>query len=182
MADQTTMGFVLLPVFKLNRRMATECRPCASARRFERTRVNVRAEPRDLEKLKRITEEQWKDRLNPTEFHVLIERQTEEEGSGKFVNFDEVGVYSCKICNQQLFSSDDKIPSERGWASFDRPAQRGAIDERFDFSSGAFRIECMCGHCRAHLGHSYPDQTDTGVRFSINSAALLFTADDDQDL
>ncbi|NOZ84458.1 MAG: peptide-methionine (R)-S-oxide reductase, partial [Epsilonproteobacteria bacterium] len=57
--------------------------------------------------------------LTDKEKWVIIDRQTERPGSGRFNNFDKKGVYICKWCNAALFLSEYKFAAGCGWPSFD---------------------------------------------------------------
>jgi peptide-methionine (R)-S-oxide reductase len=62
--------------------------------------------------------------------NVLFEKGTEAPGTGKFLDHNEKGDYTCANCGNVLFKSDDKyestMPGLIGWPSFDT-AVEGAI-------------------------------------------------------
>lgn len=116
-----------------------------------------------------------KKRLNPIEYHVTQERGTEKAFSGKYVSNKEEGVYTCVVCGNQLFSSDTKYDSKSGWPSFYDVISKKHITVKDDMSHGMRRREVVCSKCGAHLGHVFDDGPNpTGLRYCINSAALLF--------
>ncbi len=111
--------------------------------------------------------------LTPEEKHVMFEKGTEAPFSGKFVTTKDKGVYVCKNCGNELFSSDAKFDSGTGWPSFDNPANRENVVLTEDVTHGMERTEVTCATCNAHLGHVFPDgPTTTGQRFCINSVCL----------
>ncbi|MSU45192.1 MAG: peptide-methionine (R)-S-oxide reductase [Candidatus Zambryskibacteria bacterium] len=119
-----------------------------------------------------INEEELKERLTPEEYAVLREKGTETPFSGKLLHDDRDGMYKCKVCSQNLFSSDAKFDSGTGWPSFDK-AILGSVKEITDDTHGMSRTEIVCSNCGSHLGHVFNDgPTDTGMRYCLNSVCL----------
>ncbi|MBI2681760.1 MAG: peptide-methionine (R)-S-oxide reductase MsrB [Acidobacteriales bacterium] len=119
------------------------------------------------------TDEQWRAELTPEQFHVTREKGTERAFSGEYWNTKTPGVYLCRCCGQELFSSDTKFDSGTGWPSFSQPASGGAVEEHRDSTYGMMRIEVTCARCGAHLGHVFPDgPRPNGLRYCMNSASL----------
>jgi len=121
------------------------------------------------------SEQDWKKKLTPEQFHVLREKDTEPAFTGRYYKSKENGTYLCAGCGSELFSSDTKFESGTGWPGFDKPINTENIELRKDFSHGMMRTEVVCRKCHGHLGHVFDDgPTETGRRFCINSCALGF--------
>lgn len=119
------------------------------------------------------SEQAWREQLTPDEYHICREKGTERAFSGAYYATKDPGVYQCRCCGADLFTSEDKFDSATGWPSFVRPALPDAVDEHQDNSHGMVRTEVVCHHCGAHLGHVFPDgPAATGLRYCINSASL----------
>ncbi len=123
-----------------------------------------------------LTEEEWKQRLTPEQFHVLREKGTDEPGSGELLHNHDTGDYQCAACGNVVFQSGTKFDSGSGWPSFYDVANTEAVKLQQDDSLGEPRVEVLCANCGGHLGHVFHDAPDqpTGVRFCINSTALKF--------
>jgi peptide-methionine (R)-S-oxide reductase len=121
------------------------------------------------------TEAEWRVRLSPTEYRVLREAGTEAPWSGEYVETKTTGVYRCRACNAELFSSDTKFDSHCGWPSFFTPLAEDRVRYIVDDSHGMHRVEVRCANCDSHLGHVFEGEgypTPTDQRFCINSISL----------
>jgi len=115
---------------------------------------------------------EWQMSLSPDEYRITRECGTERAFTGAYWDCHDNGVYRCKCCNAELFTSDTKYDSGSGWPSFWKPMNDN-VGEKEDLSHGMRRIEVLCKQCGAHLGHVFPDgPKPTGLRYCINSASL----------
>ncbi len=123
------------------------------------------------------TPEEWRNLLTPLEFHVLRESGTERPWTGEYTTTKDAGVYACRACGAELFSSNTKFESHCGWPSFFEPAAEGRVRYLEDRSlPGRPRTEVRCANCDSHLGHVFSNEgydTPTDDRYCINSASLL---------
>jgi peptide-methionine (R)-S-oxide reductase len=117
--------------------------------------------------------------LTKKEYIVTQKKGTETAFTGEFWDHKESGMYVCKVCGQNLFSSDAKFDSGTGWPSFDKPENLENINLIEDKSHGMVRTEAQCKKCGAHLGHVFRDgpKETTGERYCINSCSLDFKKD-----
>lgn len=130
-----------------------------------------------------LTQDEWKQKLTPEQYHVLREKGTEHPGSGTLLNNDETGMYTCAGCGSELFKSDSRYESTlaglAGWPSFSDPTSNDAVIMQDDNTLGMHRTEVICKTCGGHLGHFFPDESSpNGDHFCINSAALEFLKKD----
>ena len=117
---------------------------------------------------------EWREQLNPDEYHVTRKHGTERAFTGKYNDCKTPGTYKCICCGEPLFSSDTKFDSGTGWPSFYEPVSAESVAEEVDRTLWMVRTEVKCARCDAHLGHVFPDGPQpTGLRYCMNSVALL---------
>jgi peptide-methionine (R)-S-oxide reductase len=105
-----------------------------------------------VDKIKK-TDEEWKAELTPEEFEILRKKGTERAFTGKYYHYDGKGVYLCRACGTELYTSDTKYDSGSGWPSF-----YDIIDEH--------NVEMVDDPSLGML--------PTGLRYCVNSASLHF--------
>jgi peptide-methionine (R)-S-oxide reductase len=121
------------------------------------------------------TEDEWRVRLTPGEYRVLRQAGTEAPWTGEYVDTKTRGVYRCRACGAELFTSDTKFDSHCGWPSFFSPLAEDRVRYIEDSSHGMRRVEVRCANCDSHLGHVFEGEgypTPTDQRYCINSISL----------
>lgn len=123
-------------------------------------------------------DEQWRHELDANSYAILREAATEPPFSGAYVDMKDDGMYHCRGCGAELFSSGTKFDSGTGWPSFTDPVVAEAVTLERDTSHGMVRTEVLCSKCGGHLGHVFDDGPgESGQRWCINSGALDFAAE-----
>ncbi|MGI4895227.1 MAG: peptide-methionine (R)-S-oxide reductase MsrB [Janthinobacterium lividum] len=121
------------------------------------------------------TEAQWRADLSPQEYAVLRQAGTERPFTGEYDDTTTEGVYACRACGVELFTSTEKFESHCGWPSFYDPKQSSAVELIEDVTLGMRRVEVRCANCGSHLGHVFEGEgypTPTDQRYCINSISL----------
>ena len=113
--------------------------------------------------------------LTEEEKQIMLNGHTEKPFSGEYNDFNQKGIYVCKLCDVKLFNSASKFNANCGWPSFD-DAITGSIIKKRDVSLGRIRTEILCANCKGHLGHVFEGEnyTEKNTRYCVNSLSLKF--------
>jgi peptide-methionine (R)-S-oxide reductase len=126
-----------------------------------------------------MSDEEWRRKLTPEQYHVLRKHGTERAGTSPLDKKYDPGTYYCAGCGEPLFDSDTKFNSGSGWPSFYEPKD-GAVETSTDRSFFMTRTEVHCQKCGGHLGHVFDDgPKPTGLRYCMNGCALDFQPKDE---
>ncbi len=133
-------------------------------------------EMRQMSKLE-LSEDEWRERLTPEQFHILREEGTEAPGSSPLLHEKRKGAFVCAGCENPLFASSTKYESGTGWPSF-YDHLPNALGTKKDFKLIWPRTEYHCARCGGHHGHVFNDGPEpTGLRYCNNGVALKFVPD-----
>jgi peptide-methionine (R)-S-oxide reductase len=124
---------------------------------------------------------EWREELTPEEYHVLRQAGTERPYTGEYWDTHTAGVYQCRACGAELFTSNEKFDSHCGWPSFWAPLAEGTVRYIHDRTLGMERVEVRCATCDSHLGHVFEGEgygTPTDQRYCINSVSLKLVSNE----
>jgi peptide-methionine (R)-S-oxide reductase len=123
---------------------------------------------------KKLSDTEWRKRLNPQQYYVLRDHGTERAGTSPLNREKREGTFACAGCDLPLFSSKTKFESGTGWPSFYEPLP-DAIGTTTDRAFFMTRTEVHCSRCLGHLGHVFNDGPQpTGLRYCMNGVAMTF--------
>jgi peptide-methionine (R)-S-oxide reductase len=122
----------------------------------------------------KLTDAEWKSRLDAEQYGVLRHEGTERPGSSPLNREKRPGIYACAGCGLPLFTSAMKYDSGTGWPSFFTTIP-GVFGTKKDFALMLPRTEYHCIRCGGHHGHVFNDgPPPTGERWCNNGVALTF--------
>ena len=155
-------------LFLLSGAALAACGPSEAASRSEAAFANS--------PWRKLTDEQWKNRLSPLAYRVLRHEGTERAGTSPLDHERRRGTFVCAGCGLPLFKSEWKFDSGTGWPSF-YTAMKQNIGTKRDLVLLIPRTEYHCARCLGHQGHIFDDgPRPTGLRYCNNGAALKFVA------
>ncbi|HEV2366080.1 MAG TPA: peptide-methionine (R)-S-oxide reductase MsrB [Caulobacteraceae bacterium] len=136
----------------------------------------ARGDPFAASPWRKLSDADWKKRLDPLGYAVLRHGFTEQPNTSPLEFNWKRGTYVCKGCGLPLFRSTWKYDSHTGWPSF-WTVMTGAVAKKADFQLIEPRTEYHCARCLGHQGHVFDDgPRPTGLRYCNNGAALNFIA------
>lgn len=134
------------------------------------------------------SEAEWKEQLSGMQYDILRKGGTERPGFSILETEKRVGTFHCAGCGTPLFASADKFNSGTGWPSFARGLAGVEVEKVNPMTANLLGAELRCATCGGHLGDVFQDGVlfvgteafQTGQRYCIDGAALIFYPDADQ--
>ncbi len=121
-----------------------------------------------------LSDEAWRQRLSADAYQVLRKGKTELRTSSPLNHEWRPGVYQCRGCDLDLFTSKMKYESNSGWPSFFDHI-KGHLETYTDLTAVPPERGYRCARCGGHHGHLFMDgPLPTGERWCNNGAALKF--------
>lgn len=129
------------------------------------------------------SDDELKEKLTEIQYNVTQEDATEPAFSNEYWDNYEPGIYVDITTGEPLFSSADQYDSGTGWPSFTKPIDPAVVTEHEDRSGFFKRTEIRSRSGDSHLGHVFDDGPEDrgGLRYCMNSAALLFIPADEME-
>lgn len=115
---------------------------------------------------------EWRAELTADEYRVLRGAVDEAAFTGEYTDTQEKGVYSCRACGADLFTSEEKFDSRCGWPAFYDPKNLDSVEVE---QHGAAYPVVRCARCGSYLGELFEGEgfaTPTDKRYCINSLSL----------
>ena len=102
-----------------------------------------------------------------------IATQMDEPFQGQYYMHEDEGIYKCRKCDQNLFSSKAKIHTGSGWPSFDKALSDAVEVKKGEADRGK---EVYCSSCKQFIGLFIKGESfsDAKQRFDINSSVIKF--------
>lgn len=166
---------------RINRRTFMGSAVAATATATQSARARIAAgESSDYVYEVTRSDQDWLDRLGPSDYDILRLGYTEPPKSSPLWDEQRDGTYSCKGCDLDVFEARWKVILDKGWVFFYHPipttvmlAIDGRVPEYGEMATGSALTEVHCRRCGCHLGHFvYVAGAQTHC---INGASLTFT-------
>lgn len=125
------------------------------------------------------SDEAWRQKLGDEGYMILREGENETAGTSPFLRERRKGVYACRGCGVELFSSYAKLMAN-DYPSFRRPLDTSRLGLSSDYGILLPRTEVHCKNCGSHLGYKFlvDDNGPETWRYSLNGTSLIFIAGD----
>lgn len=125
------------------------------------------------------SDQEWRTSLSKEEYAILRAGQTETPHSSPFATENRSGNYFCKGCDLHTYTSEWKVPLDKGWVFFSHSIPDSILMDvdfqaNYAMSPDSFitAIEAHCRRCGSHLGHILT--VDNILVHCINGTALNF--------
>ena len=123
-----------------------------------------------------LSDLEWRQRLPLDAYYVLREGKTEIRRSSPLNKEWRKGIYVCKGCGLELFTSEMKYESNTGWPSFTDHIH-GHLETYTDLKAIPPQRGYRCARCGGHHGHLFMDgPLPRGERWCNNGVSLRFIA------